>query len=78
MRNSFLGYMTVASFLIGNPQISDEVAAVLDDGTGEWTGARVRSIAKYHVALKTRGKDGPLPTAVVRVPLAKSKSGLTA
>lgn len=78
VRNSFLGYMTVASFLIGNPQISDEVAAVLDDGTGEWTGARVRSIAKYHVALKTRGKDGPLPTAVVRVPLAKSKSGLTA
>ena len=71
VRSSFLGYMTVMSFLIGNPKVSDEVAAVLDDGTSDWNGARVRSIAKWCVAVKTRGEYGPLPCVVVRVPLVR-------
>lgn len=39
---------------------------VLDDGTSDWNEARFRSIAKWCVAVKTRGEDGPLPCVVVR------------
>lgn len=72
LRNSFLGYVTVAAFRLDNPLAAAAVAEVLDDGTGQWTAARVRSLPTYSAALRTLGSHGPLPTAIVAVPLTEA------
>lgn len=69
VQRSFLGFDTLVSFAVTNPDVAAQVAANLDMGRGEWTPARVSGLPQWHAAVRTVGTDGLLPPMVLAVPL---------
>lgn len=67
--NSVMGYSTFISYNTANPDMARTVAAIMsdkDDGSDGWTGAAIRNLRKYEIAVRTRTQRQAQPAFLLQ------------